>query len=241
MALGSTSQKPTATKSLTVGIVPKGVVMFTIAGLLLGLSGLIVFATIRALNQVTIVSQTFSQTMTPAALANLKLWDGIIAVTVEQALFVALGIVVFAINLFLLQIVKALRGQRTFFSEAIQKTTGSQITPVEKPLWATRATLIFATIGFGVMILNFIFALVIDNANLAGDSLTAGTISIISRNIKLSALGFLLTGVGLSLINIMVNLQLTARTLPSFFSKTLQFARTGRGDAESVDLQDQCL
>ncbi len=237
MALGSTSQKPiTAMRSLTAGVAPKWVVVFTIVGLLLGVSGLIVFAPFRALNQVTIVSQTFSQTMTSAALANLKLWDGITAVTVEQALFVALGIVVFAINLFLLQIVKALRGQRTFFSESIQKTTGSQITPVEKPLWLTRAALIFASIGFGVMILNFIFALVIDNANIAGDSLTAGTISIISRNIKLSAFGFLLTGVGLSLINIMVNLQLTARTLPSFFSKILQFARTGRGDNERVDL-----
>jgi hypothetical protein len=236
MALGNTGQKPTAMKSLTAGIVPKGVVMFTIAGLLLGLSGLIVFAPLRALNQVTIVSQTFSQTMTSAALANLKLWDGITALTVEQALFVGLGIVVLAINLFLLQIVKALRGQRTFFSETIQKTTGGQITPVEKPLWITRAALIFALTGFGVMVLNFIFALIIDNANLAGDSLTAGTFMIISRNIKLSAFGFLLTGVGLSLISIMVNLQLTARTLPSFFSKILQFARTGKGDHERVDL-----
>ncbi|MBI2127260.1 MAG: hypothetical protein HYU02_08140, partial [Thaumarchaeota archaeon] len=58
------------------------------------------------------------------------------------------------------------------------------------------------------------------------------------RNVKLSAFGFLLIGVGLSLVTIMINLQLTARTLPNFFSKLLQFVQTGRRDAGKIELPE---
>jgi hypothetical protein len=238
MAAGTTGiprSMPDMKQALS-GMVPKGVVAFTMIGFLLGISGLIVFAPIRAANVATIVSESFSQTMSTASLASLKLYDGIIAITVEQALFVALGIVIFAINIFLLQIIKALRAQRKFFGETLESTVGTRITSVEKPLWLTKGALALASIGLGLMILNFIFALVADNARLANDPLTDGTFSILVKTVKLTGFGFLLSGVGLSLINIMVNLQLTARTLPSFFAKLLQYAQTGRRDSEKIEL-----
>jgi hypothetical protein len=238
MALGS-SGTPRSTpdlKQMMTGIESKGVVAFTMIGFLLGISGLIVFAPIRAANVATLVSESFTQTMSAASIAGLKLYDGFLAITVEQALFIALGIVVFAINIFLLQIIKALRAQRKFLGETLESTTGTRVTTLEKPLWPTRAALVTASIGFGLMILNFIFALVADNANATGDALTAGAFAILVKTVKLTAFGFLLTGVGLSLINIMVNLQLTARTLPNFFGKMLQFAQNGRGDHGTVEL-----
>ncbi len=223
-------------KQMMTGVAPKGVVAFTMIGFLLGISGLVVFAPIRAVNVATLVSESFTQTMSAASVASLRLYDGFLAITVEQALFVALGIVIFAINIFLLQIIKALRAQRKFFGETLESTTGTKVTPLEEPIWTTNAALAMASIGFGLMILNFILALVVDNANAAGDALTAGTFAILVKTVKLTAFGFLLTGVGLSLINIMVSLQLTARTLPSFFAKLLQFAQNGRRDSEKIEL-----
>ncbi len=238
MALGSggTSKATPDIRQILAGLAPKGVVAFTMIGFLLGISGLIVFAPIRAANVVTLVSESFTQTMSAASIGSLKLYDGFLAITVEQALFVALGIVIFAINLFLLQIIKALRAQRKFFGETLESTTGTEVTPLEKPLWPTKAALATASIGFGLMILNFIFALVVDNANATGNVLTAGTFAILVKTVKLTAFAFLLTGVGLSLINILVNLQLTARTLPNFFAKLLPFAQNGRRDSETVVL-----
>ncbi len=238
MAAGTTGQgKPSVEmKETAAGIAPRGVVMFTMLGLLLGISGLIIFAPVRAANIATIVSESFSQTMTSASLDSLKLLDSIMAITVEQLLFVGLGVVVLAINLFLLQIIKSLRAQRKSFGDTLQSTTGTQLTPLENPLWMTRAALVFASIGFGLMILNFIFALLADGARIAGDQLSNGTFTILTRTVKLSAFGFLLTGVGLSLVSIMVNLQLTAQTLPTFFSKLMQFVQTGQRDAEKIEV-----
>ncbi len=238
MAAGTTAHGKSSVemKETAAGIAPRGVVMFTMLGLLLGISGLIIFAPVRAANIATIVSESFSQTMTSASLDSLKLLDGIMAITVEQLLFVGLGVVVLAINLFLLQIIKSLRAQRKSFGDTLQSTTGTQLTPLENPLWMTRAALVFASIGFGLMILNFIFALLADGARIAGDQLSNGTFTILTRTVKLSAFGFLLTGVGLSLVSIMVNLQLTARTLPTFFSKLMQFVQTGQRDAEKIEL-----
>lgn len=221
-------------KGVTSGIVPKAVVAFTMIGLFLGISGLLV-SPIRVLNVTTIVNESFAQMMS-ATLANTKLYDGIMALTVEQALFIALGIVILAINIFLLQIVKALRAQRKFFGETLQSVTGSQLTPLEKPLGMARAALVLASVGFSLMLLNFTFALVADSARIAGDAVTDGTFSILVKYVKFASFGFLLTGVGLSLVNIMINLQLTARTLPGFFAKLNQFVQTGRRDPEKIEL-----
>ncbi len=224
----------TGTRVAARGIVPKAVVMFTMVGLFLGIGGLLV-SPIRVQNVATIVNESFSQMMS-ATLANTKLYDGIMALTVEQTLFIALGIVIFAINIFLLQIIKALRAQRKFFGDTLQSVTGSQVTALEKPLWMTRGALVLASIGFGLMILNFLFALAADGARVSGDALTDGALSILVRYIKFASFGFLLTGVGLSLVNIMVNLQLTARTLPNFFAKLMQFTQTGRQAPEKIEL-----
>jgi hypothetical protein len=243
MALGSgvtPTRLPELGKS-TKGMVPRGVVMFTMLGLLFGISGLIIFAPIRAANVATLVSQSFSPTITVDAIRNIMRFDGAIAITVEQFLFVGLGIVIFAINIFLLQIIRALRAQRKFFGDALESTTGTRLSPLERPLWLSKAALASAIIVIGLMLLNFIFSLVVDNASgpnlkLSGDPLTAGTFSILVKTVKLTSFGLLLMGVGLSLVNIMVNLQLTARTLPNFFAKLLQFARTGQRDTEKIDL-----
>jgi hypothetical protein len=243
MALGSSGSARSLpdVKQATMGIAPKRVVMFTMLGFIFGVSGLVLFAPIRAANVATLVSQSFSPTLTADAIRNLMRFDGIMAITVEQFLFVGLGVVIFAINIFLLQIIKALRAQRKFFGDALESTTGTRLSPLEKPLWLSRAALASAIIGFGLMLLNFIFAIVVDSAGgpnlkLAGDPLTAGTFAILVKTVKLTSFGFLLMGVGLSLVNIMVNLQLTARTLPSFFAKLLQFARTGQRDTGQIEL-----
>lgn len=222
-------------KGLLRGIVPRGIIMFTMLGSLFGISGLVVFAPVRTANVVSIVNESFSQ-MASATLNSVKLSDSIMAITVEQFLFVGLGIVIFAINIFLLQIIKALRAQRKFFEDTLRSTTGTELTSLEKPLWTTRAAMVFASIGFGLMVLNFLFALIVDEARLAGDPFTDGTFAILVRNVKLSSFGFLLTGVGLSLVTIMINLQLMARTLPNFFTKLLQFVQTGQRDAGKIEL-----
>jgi hypothetical protein len=223
-------------EGVTRGIVPKAWVIFTMIGLILGIGGILV-SPIRVQNITTIVNESFSQTVS-TTLANMKLYDGIMALTVEQALFIALGIVLLAVNIFLLQIINALRAQRKFFGDTVQSVTRSQITPLEKPLWMTRGALILTSIGFGLMILNFLFALVADGARISGDALTDGTFSILVRYVKFASFGFLLTGVGLNLVNIMINLQLTARTLPNFFTKLMQFVQTGRQDSEKIDLPE---
>lgn len=225
-----------AHEAMPTGIAPRRTVIFTIIGFLFGISGLILFAPIRALNIASIVSQSFSQTVNTAALQAAMLYDGIYGLTVEQFLFVGLGIVVFAINLFLLQIIKALREQRQLFGETLQSVTGAEISPVETPPWTVRSAFIFAATGFGFFLLNFIFGLIADNARLASSSLTDGTFSILVRNVKMTAFGFSLIGVGLSLITIMTNLQLTARTLPNFFTKISNYLQTGKRSTEKIKL-----
>ncbi|MBI2127261.1 MAG: hypothetical protein HYU02_08145 [Thaumarchaeota archaeon] len=119
------------------GIAPQKIVILTMLGFLFGISGLVVFSPIRVANVVAIVNESFYP-MASTGLNSLKLFDSIMAITVEQFLFVGLGVVVFAINIFLLQIIKALRAQRKFFEETLESTIGTQLTPLENPLWTTR-------------------------------------------------------------------------------------------------------
>ncbi len=240
MALGGSGSHAVAIahEATPAGMAPRRTVRFTLLGFVFGLSGLILFAPIRALNIVSIVSASFSQTVNTAELATAMLYDGIYAITVEQFLFVGLGIVVLAINLFLLQIVKALRSQRQLFGDTLHSVTGAEISPVESPPWTIRAALVFASIGFGLFLLNFVFALIADNARLASDPFTDGAFSILVRNVKLSAFGFSLIGVGFSLITIMTNLQLTARTLPNFFAKLSNTLQTGKHSTEKIELPE---
>ncbi len=218
------------------GIVPKRVVMFTILGFVFGISGLVFFAPIRTLNVTNIVNGLFALGPNSPVVKSNLLFDGLYGLTVEQFLFLGLGVVIFAINIFLLYIIEALRAQRKFFGETLESTAGTKITPLEEPLWTVRAAKIFASIGLGLMVLNFLLAFAVDAARISGNALTDGTLSILIRNLKLSSFGFLIIGVGLNLVTIMVNLQLTARTLPNFFSKLLQYSQTGERNAENIDL-----
>ncbi len=224
-----TSTDYRATSALgTRGIVPKKTLGITMAGLIIGMSGLLVVSPIRTLNFFNVV---------PLG----GLFERLAALTDEQWLFVGLALVVFSINLWLRHIVKALEDTREVFSKILTSTTGSQISPVERGLWPVRAALPFAIVGFLAFMANFGLGLFADSAIVTQASfgsatssptfqqavINQGTALILAANLKFFAFGFLLTGIGLYLVTIIINLRQTAATLLSVFPRVTSYCSSG--------------
>jgi len=218
------------------GIVPKKTLVVTIAGLLVGMSGLLVVSPARTLSLFNIVSLG-------------EVFERLAAVTDEQWLFVGLALLVFSINLWLLHIVKALEDTREAFSKILTSTTGTQITPVERRLWPFRAALPFAIVGFLAFMANFALGLFADSAILTQASLgpashslifqqaviNQGVALIFAADLKFFAFGFLLTGVGLYLVTIIINLRQTAATLLNVFPRITSYFSSGGRNPDSPD------
>lgn len=230
-------------------IVPKKTLAATVIALVIGMSGLLIVTPIRtanffAFNSLGIAGQTES-----AAYLSGVLFERLAGVTDEQWLFLGLGLAVFSITLWLQHIIKALEGTREAFGEILTTSTGTQITPVEKGLWPTRVATPLAVVGLLAYFVNFGLGLVADSAILTQASFGASSSStvfqqaviiqgvalILARNIKFLAFGFLLAGIGLSLVSIIINLRLTAATLLNVFPRMMSFVSSGRRKPDSPE------
>ncbi len=224
-------------------LVARKTLAMTLTAFAIGISGLIVVAPIRGANIFNILAQEFAKQTTSASYLANVLFDRLAGMTTEQWLFIGLGLVIFSINFWLLHIIKALEGTREVFGEILTSTTGTKISPVEKGLWPARMVLPFATAGFVVMIVNFLLALVVDSsfiaqyqAQLASATkstafqeavINGGFYAILVTTLKFVSFGLLLTGVGFSLVTIIINLRLTASTFLNVFPRLMSFVASG--------------
>ncbi len=222
-------------------IVPRKTLAITIIGFAIGISGLLIITPIRTINFFSFISQQFAGQAKSTSYLSGVLFERLAAVTNEQWLFIGLGLVVFSINVWLRHILKALEGTREVFSEILTSSTETQITPVEKGLWPSRVALPLAVIGLAVYFVNFALGLIADSAILTQASLASasdspsfqqavinqGVALILARNIKFLGFGFLLAGVGFSLVSIIINLRLTAATLLNVFPRMMSFVSSG--------------
>jgi len=229
------ADSPKAAPGLDVrDVVPRKTLAMTVAGLIVGMSGLLVVSPVRTLNFFNVV---------PLG----TLIEELAAVTDEQWLFVGLALAVFSINLWLRHITKALEDTRETFSRLLTSSTGSQITPVERGLWPYRAALPFATVGFLVFMVNFGLGLFADSAILTQSSSASGSAAFqqavinqgvsmtLAANLKFLAFGFLLTGIGLYLVVIIINLRQTAATLLNVFPRVISYLSSGGEGPDNPD------
>jgi hypothetical protein len=219
---------PETASVLVRGVVPKKTLAVTIAGLLVGMSGLLVVSPVRTLNFFNI-------------LALGGLFERLAAVTDEQWLFVGLSLLVFSINLWLRHIVNSLEDTREAFSKILTSTTGSPVTPVERHLWPFRLALPLAILGFLAFMANFGLGLFADSSIFTQASfgsvssspafqqaiVNQGVALILAANLKFFAFGFLLTGIGLYLVTIIINLRQTPVTLLNVFSRMTSYCSSG--------------
>jgi hypothetical protein len=232
-------------------IVPRKTLATTLTAFAIGISGLIVIAPIRTVNLGRILSDEFAGQASSTSYLSAVLFERLAGVTTEQWLFLGLGLVIFSINLWLLHIIKALEGTREVFSEILTSTTGSRISQVERNLWPKRLVLPLAATGLAVMVVNLILGLAADStivaqyqAQLTGATkstafedavINGGVFLILARNIKFLSFGFLLLGVGFSLVTIIINLRLTASTFLNVFPRLMTFVASGGRRKENPD------
>ncbi len=218
-------------------IVPKKTLAITMIGFAIGISGLLIITPVRTVNFFSFISQEFTGRTGSTSYLSGVLFESLAAVTNEQWLFVGLGLVVFSINVWLRHIIRALEGTREVFDEILTSSIGTQITPVEKGLWPTRVALPLAAVGLTAYFVNFALGIIADSAILTQASLASasnspgfqqavinqGVALILARNLKFLGFGFLLAGVGFSLVSIIINLRLTAATLLNVFPRMISF------------------
>ncbi len=221
----------------------------TLVGLAIGLSGLIVVSPFRTINLFQILREEFSGQTSSITYDSLTLVDRLTGMTTEQWLFVGLGLLIFSINLWLLHIIDGLRNTRQTFSGLLTSIVGVKITPVEKQLLVTRLILPFAITGLVLIFVNFLLGLAADSAFITQFQLTGsknsvefqqaiingGVYTIFTRNVKLAGFGFLLSGVGFSLVTIIINLKLTASTFLNVFPRLIAFVTSGGKRSETAE------
>ncbi len=236
-------------ETLSKGLIPRKTLAITMLGLAIGTSGLLVTTPIRTVNFFGFISQQFAGQTSSTGYLSSVLLEKLAAVTDEQWLFIGLGLVVFSINVWLGHIIRALEGTREAFSKFLTSSTGTQITPVEKRLWPTRVAIPLAVVGLAAYFVNFALGLVADSAILTQASLvpassspgfqqaviTQGVALILARNIKFLGFGFLLAGVGFSLVSIIINLRLTALTLLNVSPRVISFCSSNGKKPDKPD------
>lgn len=232
-----------ATEGPSTHVIPRKTLAVTLTAFAIGISGLVVVAPIRTANLFGLLSLQFAGQTTSVSYLSMVLFERIAGMTTEQWLFVGLGLVILSINLWLLHIIRALEGTREAFSGILTSTTGTKISPVERHLWPAKLVLPFALTGFTFMLINFLLGLAAAStfltqyqAQLVGATKTAGfeqsvlygnIYAILSRNIKFVSFGFLLSGVGLALVTIIINLRLTASTFLNVFPRLMTYVSSG--------------
>lgn len=235
-------------------LLSRGFIGAILLGFFFGISQLVFINPLRYANLSNLLSEQFASRTTSDLFSSALAFESSIGITTEQWVFVGIGILVLSINFLLLRIIHALRAQRQSFN-GLLADTGTEVTPVEKPIWTTKVVPSIASIGFLAMLINFILSLLAASARLTALKLQSvgqggseafrqavfsdTTFTIFTRNLKLLGFGVLLLAVGFSLITIIINLRLTAMTLPTMFTMILQFITSGRAkgtQAEKIQL-----
>ncbi len=170
---------------------------------------------------------------------NALVTERIIAFTWETWMFVGIALMLFSIGFLLLSIISRLRAQRANLGEAIKQISGSQVEPIEAPLTITRIVPLFLISGLLWMIVFFgLFTILrdISGVNVILEQFAGRTDSILFQQSTISqatygelvrpgkviGLGLIFTGIGLSLLTIVINLKLTAMTLPGAFARIVK-------------------
>jgi len=219
------------------GLFPRRTLVTTLIAFAVGISGLVIIAPFRTIILLQTLSTQFAGlTSSPSFVAG-TLFESLAAITVQQWEFLALGLLIFSINLWLLHIIRALEGTREVFSEILTSTTGTAISPVEKGLWPARLVPMLASVGLAVMVINFLFGLandsvIVTQSQLAGATKSAASqtavlngevFAVLTAYLPFTSFGLLISGVGFSLATIIINLRQTASTLLNVFPRIMTF------------------
>ena len=183
--------------------------------------------------------------------------EGLLGRTIDPAINLGLGVLLFTIALLLVRIIGSLREQRRGFGYAAADLSGGTIPrpEIEEPLWTSRAVIPLAAIGLlvvgfffftmtGVRDLSFNTLL---SLQLAGDTEGAvyqnalrldrmlGPVIGATRFLGITSL---MVAIGLALVTIVVNLRATALLLPGGFAKMIAAARGQTPDKEDLTLRE---
>lgn len=232
-------------------LIPKKVLGTTVLGMIITASGLIPIAVIRAVNVSTLESLIFDGDTSSATYQNTKVMETIIGFTWETWIFVGIAIMLFSIGFWLLTIIKQLRAQRSNLGNAVSEITGQRVPSIEPPLGITKSVPLFLVAGllwmliffWGFTIVRDISGLTVLTEEFAGrvgselfkqNTITQTILGELVRPGKAIGLALLFTGIGLTLLTIVINLRLTALMLPGSFTKIVNAIK---GEATSKDAQ----
>lgn len=227
--------KKVSSESGVMSVIPKKLVRVTILGMIITASGLLL-AIIRVFNVTSLENMIFSGDTASLAYQNALVTERMIGFSWETWMFVGISIMLFAIGYLLLRIISLLSAQRINLSKAVSDITGQKVPSLDKPLWTTRYAPLFLIAGLVWMIVFFgVFNIMRDLAGLAvlgeqfagnvgsdifkQNTISQSTLGILVRPGKAISMALLFSGIGLSLVTIVINLRLTALVLPGSFAK----------------------
>ena len=199
-------------------LIPKWTIAVTITGMTVSGTALIPIAIIRAAHYAVNYSPSY---VTPVGL-NALLWD--------TWIFLGIAIMLFAISYWLLRIVKWLRSQRTYLGKTVEDIAKMDVPAIENPLKITTAVHSFATAGLTWMFI-FFFVVAIYQA-FQETILGAVPLKMLIKPGRAISLALLFIGIGLALLTIVVNLNLTAFMLPGSFSNIVNAIKEDKSRSE---------
>jgi len=216
--------------------VPRKLLGTTILGILITASALPI-AAFRVFNEFRL--DALSGEQSSLIFRSALVTERIIAFTWETWMFVGIALMLFSIGFLLLSVVSRLRAQRSNLDEAVNQISGSEIEPIEAHLAITKIVPLFLVSGLLWMILFFgLFTILrdISGVNVIFEQFAGRTDSILFQQSTISqatygqlirpgkviGLGLIFTGIGLSLLTIVINLKLTAMTLPGAFARIVK-------------------
>ncbi|MCZ6648575.1 MAG: hypothetical protein O7B30_04970 [Thaumarchaeota archaeon] len=216
--------------------VPRKLLGTTILGILITASALPI-AVFRVFNEFRL--DALSGEQSSLIFRGALVTERIIAFTWETWMFVGIALMLFSIGFLLLSVVSRLRAQRSNLDEAVNQISGSEIEPIEAHLAITKIVPLFLVSGLLWMILFFgLFTILrdISGVNVIFEQFAGRTDSILFQQSTISqatygqlirpgkviGLGLIFTGIGLSLLTIVINLKLTAMTLPGAFARIVK-------------------
>jgi len=208
-------------------LIPKWPKIVTITGMIVTGSALLPVALIRAIHYAVNYSPTY---VTPVGL-NALLWD--------TWIFLGIAILLFAISYWLLRIIKWLRRQRTQMGKTVEEIAEMDVPKIESPLKITTAVHSFATAGLMWMFI-FFFVIAIYQA-FQETLLGAVPLKMLIKPGRAISLALLFIGIGLALLTIVVNLNLTAFMLPSSFSNIVNAIKKDKTRIELPQASDEPL
>ncbi len=208
-------------------LIPKWTKIVTITGMIVTGSALLPVAIIRAMHYAVNYSPTY---VTPVGL-NALLWD--------TWIFLGIAILLFAISYWLLKIIKLLRRQRTQLGKTVEEIAEMDVPTIENPLKITTVVHSFASAGLMWM---FVFFFVIATYQAFQETLLGAVpLKMLIKPGRAISLALLFVGIGLALLTIVVNLNLTAFMLPSSFSNIVNAIKKDNARIELPQASDKPL